>query len=139
MTKNPNRGNAGMSQMTLVMASLADAHSACLAVPGGTTLDLTMHARCGRGPKRSGPRASSARGLSPEVREGVGGCPGTPPQDRDDDREADDDLGGGDYEHEEHGRLAADLAQPLCHRDEAEVDRVEHQLDAHEHHQRVAP
>src|SRR5690606_25383264 len=44
---------------------------------------------------------------------------------------------GGDHEHEEHRRLAIDVAEPHGEGDERQVDGVEHQLDAHEHHERV--
>ena len=59
-------------------------------------------------------------------------------QDGHDDAEADHHFGGGDDHHEEHGGLAADVAELAGQRDEREVHGVEHQLDAHEHHQRVA-
>ena len=60
------------------------------------------------------------------------------PEDRHDDRETDRDLGGRDDQREEHDHLAADVVERLGERDEREVRRVEHQLDAHEHHERVA-
>src|SRR5438876_1717206 len=53
-----------------------------------------------------------------------------------DDREADGGLGGRDRHHEEHEYLAGD-AEPLRQRHEREVYGVEHQLDAHEDHDRV--
>ena len=61
------------------------------------------------------------------------------PEDGHDDPEADDDLGRGDDQHEEHDRLAADVVEHAGEGDEGQVDGVEHQLDAHEHHQHVAP
>ena len=54
-------------------------------------------------------------------------------------READGDLGRGDHQGEEHE--APGRATSLSWRandDEREVHRVEHQLDAHEHHEHVA-
>ena len=53
-------------------------------------------------------------------------------------READRDLGRRDHEGEEHEHLAADVVQLSGERHEGEVDGVEHQLDAHEHHDHVA-
>src|SRR5437899_11176403 len=58
-------------------------------------------------------------------------------EDRDDDRETDRHLGCGDDQREEDDDLTADAGQCVGERDEREVRRVEHQLDAHEHHERV--
>ena len=55
---------------------------------------------------------SSMVGLALQLREVVGGGAGTAAQDRDDDAEADHDLGGGHDQHEEHGGLAVDVAEP---------------------------
>src|SRR5262249_37687434 len=41
-------------------------------------------------------------------------------------------------EDEEHDHLAADVVQRVGERHEREVHRVEHELDAHEHHEDVA-
>src|SRR6202034_1537766 len=69
----------------------------------------------------------------------VGRRAGAPAEDGDHDPEADHDLGRGDHQDEEHTRLPADVVQHAGERDEREVRRVEHQLDAHEHDQYVAP
>src|SRR3954451_18091904 len=61
------------------------------------------------------------------------------PVDRHDDREADHDLSGGDDHHEEGDDLAVDRAGRAGEGDQGQVDRVEHQLDAHEDDDRVAP
>src|SRR3954452_4053956 len=61
------------------------------------------------------------------------------PVDRHDDREADHDLSGGDDPHEEGDDLAVDRAGRAGEGDQGQVDRVEHQLDAHEDDDRVAP
>src|SRR3954453_12584245 len=61
------------------------------------------------------------------------------PVDRHDDREADDDLRGGDDHHEERDDLAVDAPVRTGEGDQRQVDRVEHQLDAHEHDDGVAP
>ena len=74
----------------------------------------------------------------PQLGEVVGGGAGAAAEDGHDDAEADDRLGGGDDEDEEHGRLSVDVAEAPRQGDEAEVDGVEHQLDAHEQHERVA-
>ena len=50
----------------------------------------------------------------------------------------DRDFGGRDREREEHDHLAVDVVELVGERDEREVHRVEHQLDAHEHHEHVA-
>src|SRR5690348_10052855 len=59
-------------------------------------------------------------------------------EDGDDDGEADHHLGGGDGQHEEDEHPALHRVQEVRERHEREVDGVEHQLDGHEHHQRVA-
>src|SRR5262245_18991130 len=62
-------------------------------------------------------------------------------EDRDDDREADGRLGGGDgHDHErDHGAVRAERRHERAERDDRKVDRVEHQLDRHQHADRVAP
>ena len=57
---------------------------------------------------------------------------------REDDGQPDRGLGGRHRHDEEHHDLAARAVQ-LGQRHEGEVDRVEHQLDAHEEHDRVPP
>src|SRR5918998_1634983 len=61
------------------------------------------------------------------------------PEERHDDREADDDLGGRDDHDEERHDLAVDGAVGAGEGDQRQVHRVEHQLDAHEDDDRVAP
>src|SRR3712207_2304238 len=61
------------------------------------------------------------------------------PEERHDDGEADDDLGGGDDHDEERHDLAVDGAAGAGEGDQRQVHRVEHQLHAHEHDDRVAP
>jgi hypothetical protein len=61
------------------------------------------------------------------------------PEDGDDDRQTDHDLGGGHHQHEEHRDLTVDQTQRPPGRHEGEVHGVEHQLDAHEHDEGVAP
>src|SRR3954453_21314164 len=97
-TRNPNRGNAGMSHTSSTMCA-----------------------------------------LPLQGRDVVGGGAGAASHQCDDDAEADNDLGGGNDQHEEHDGLAADVVEGMGERDECEVDGVEHQLDAHEHHEGVAP
>src|SRR5712672_3338013 len=69
-------------------------------------------------------------------------------EDGDDDGEADGRLGGGHRDDEEDGGVTAEEARlggGALHQwearegEEGEVHRVEHQLDAHEHDERVAP
>src|SRR5215469_16268830 len=54
------------------------------------------------------------------------------------DRQPDDYLRGGDHHHEERDHLAVELAVHARESDERQVDRVQHELDAHEDDQRVA-
>src|SRR5690606_26810889 len=75
---------------------------------------------------------------TPHQRDVVGGRTLTAPHDGHDDPQSDHDLGRGDDEDEEDDRLAADVVEAAGEGDEAEVDGVEHQLDAHEHDQQVA-
>ena len=60
-------------------------------------------------------------------------------EDAHDDREADHDLGGGDHHDEERDDLAVEGAVDPAEGHEGQVDGVEHQLDAHEDQDRVAP
>src|SRR4051794_17162402 len=66
-----------------------------------------------------------------------GGAAG--PVDAHDDRQPDHDLGRGDDHDEERDELAVDRARGPGEGDQGQVHRVEHQLDAHEHDDRVAP
>src|SRR5690349_5975181 len=61
------------------------------------------------------------------------------PEDRHQDREADDDLRGGHHHDEEGDNLAVQVAVHPRERDEGQVARVQHQLDAHEYDDGVAP
>src|SRR6185295_3118382 len=61
------------------------------------------------------------------------------PEDRHQDREADDDLRGRHHHHEERDDLPVQVPVHPGERDEREVARVQHQLDAHEHDDGVAP
>src|SRR6266496_3090154 len=60
-------------------------------------------------------------------------------EDRHDDREPDDHLGRGHHHHEEGHDLPVERTVDPREGDQRQVDRVEHQLDAHEHDDRVAP
>src|SRR5262249_15024785 len=55
-----------------------------------------------------------------------------------DDRESDTDFGGGDRDDEQGEHLADDGVVQRAERDEVDVDRVEDQLDRHQHHDAVA-
>src|SRR3990172_3104192 len=59
-------------------------------------------------------------------------------EDGDDQRQPNRDLCGGDGDAEEHEDLSVQLPEGARESDEEDVGRVEHQLDAHEHHDRVA-
>src|SRR5689334_17417324 len=54
-------------------------------------------------------------------------------EDGHDDRQPDDDLGGGDDHHEERRHLPLEVAVDAREGHQAQVRRVEHQLDTHEH------
>src|SRR3954466_6492382 len=58
-------------------------------------------------------------------------------EDGHDDREADHHLSSSDDHDEERDDLAVEVSVDAGERDQAQVDRVEHQLDAHEHDDRV--
>src|SRR5271156_1647966 len=59
-------------------------------------------------------------------------------ENRHDDRQAHHDLARGDDHGEERHHLAIEPTMHPGERDERQIDRVEHQLDAHEHHDGVA-
>src|ERR1035437_2854441 len=59
-------------------------------------------------------------------------------KDRHDNAQPHRHLGGGDHHDEEDNGLSPDVAQRAREGHEGQVDRVEHQLDAHEHDQRAA-
>src|SRR3984893_18268077 len=60
-------------------------------------------------------------------------------EDRHDDRQADHDLACGDHHREEGHHLTVELTVHPGERDERQIRGIEHQLDTHEHHDRVAP
>src|SRR3954447_11104802 len=60
-------------------------------------------------------------------------------EDGHDDGEADDDLGGSDGHHEERHDLAVEAAVDAREGDQRQVHGVQHQLDAHEDDDGVAP
>src|SRR5690606_18751776 len=74
-----------------------------------------------------------------EERQVVGGGVGPTAHDGHDDGEADHDLCSRHDENEQHDGLAVEVAQDAGEGDEAEAHGIEHQLDAHEHDERVAP
>src|SRR6476469_525670 len=90
--------------------------------------------------------ASASRNVDdtdyPSVLQQVGVVHGGRPagtEDRHDDREPDDHLGRGHHHYEEGHDLAVQRAVDARERDQRQVHRVQHQLDAHEHDDRVAP
>src|SRR6185437_8425971 len=60
-------------------------------------------------------------------------------EDGDDDRQAHDDLSGGNAQHQEDEDPTIHGVQRAGKRHERQVHRVEHQFDRHEDHQPVAP
>src|ERR1700757_3385405 len=62
-----------------------------------------------------------------------------PPVDRDDEAEADDDLGRGDRHHGEREDLTGAVPPVARERDQREVAAVEHDLEREQHDDRVAP
>src|SRR5579863_564789 len=69
----------------------------------------------------------------------VSGGGGPAPEHGHDDRQADHDLGRGHDQYEEHIDLTADVVQVAGEGHERQIHGVQHQLDAHEHDQHVAP
>src|SRR5687767_2880485 len=59
--------------------------------------------------------------------------------DEQDDGETHADLGGGDGDHEQGEDLSGGVVQPGGERHQVDVHGVQHELDAHEHHDAVAP
>src|SRR5687768_16827097 len=59
-------------------------------------------------------------------------------EDRNDDGQSDGDLRGGDDHHEQDDDVPLNRSVHTGERDEGDVDGVEHELDAHEQHERVA-
>src|SRR5687768_9270948 len=59
-------------------------------------------------------------------------------EERDDNAEADGGFRGGDGHYHEYKKLSRHIAVVTRKRDKCQVDGVEHQLDAHEHPDRVA-
>src|ERR1041384_2457917 len=68
----------------------------------------------------------------------VDGQPAPQAEDGHDDGQADGHLGGGHGHDEEDERLAVVAAEAMAEGDEGEVGGVQHQLDGHEDHERVA-
>src|SRR6266508_171978 len=123
--RNPASGRAGINQIASVIAF--PGHATCCLRSALPLPRWRSVARIGRRPS-----------LALQLGEIVSGRARAPPQDRHDDAQADNHLGGGDDEHEEHSGLTIDVAELVRHGDEAQVDGIEHQLDAHEQHQRIA-
>src|SRR5882757_473851 len=61
------------------------------------------------------------------------------PEDGHDDGQTHHHFGGSDHHHEERDDLPVEVAVTAGERDEGQVRGIEHQLDAHEHDDRVAP
>src|SRR6185312_2077197 len=87
----------------------------------------------------SGKRAISSSMRSPlQAREGVGGQRLAMTEHADEDREADRGFGGGDGHDEEHDDLPVGGAERPAERDEAQVHRVQHDLDRQKDRDEVA-
>src|SRR5215218_4468082 len=126
------------SMKTATLAKNEPAMAAVATQPAFGSPSLRPNRSCTRKPAR-GSAGMSQMTLStsaPQHRDVVGGGTGAPPHDGHDDPEADHDLGRGHHQHEEHRHLPADVVERLREADERDVDGVEHQLDAHEHHDR---
>src|SRR5665648_122260 len=79
------------------------------------------------------------RSSAPQEVDVVDRCRAAGAVDRHDDRQSDDHLGGCHHHHEERDHLTGEVAVDPGEGHEGEVRRVEHQLNAHEHDDRVAP
>src|SRR3954469_19402291 len=140
-TTAPSSGNAGTIQIRSRRSrALIFVRSRCFASAPPSANSGHASLRAGPSAKeKAGSRPPRSRGWVLEEVEVVGGCTATTTEDGDDDAESDRDLGGRDRQHEEHDHLAANVVERAGERHEREVHRVEHELDAHEHHQHVAP
>src|SRR5687768_16000502 len=98
----------------------------------------TSHSRssASRELMRSPPIGACASALQHLEVVGRGAAPAA--EDGDDDGETHGNFRGGHHEREEHDHLTGDVVEHPGERDEGEVDRVQHELDAHEHHEHVA-
>src|SRR4029453_6642068 len=127
---------------TTSVAMKLPAHMSVASQPAPGSPSLRPKASRTRNPARgsagSNQTASSA-GSTFEQGDAVGRGVGALAEQGDDDGQAHHHLGSGHHEHEHHDGLAAGVLQHAGERDERERDGVEYQLDAHEHHQRIAP
>ena len=102
--------------------------------PGGRRRRLRL--RHERSPPDLGAATDAYHRISAQL---VHGEPAAEPEDGHDDGEADRHFRRRHAHHEEHEDLPLGRAVPLAEGDEGEVGGVEHHLDGHEDHERVAP
>src|SRR5690349_2678329 len=138
-TRAPNAGSANSSQASpAVPVAGRTSGSSVTAWLQGRTRGAPYACPVDRRRREARRRSSGGTSVLEQVgvvdRRGAAGS-----EDRHDDREPDDDLGRGDDHHEEGHHLAVERAVDPRKGDQGEVDGVEHQLDAHEHDDRVAP
>src|SRR6267142_758068 len=103
---------------------------------GATTASRTK-ATNGSARTESGSQTLAPIGLATEQVEAVRLDGPADPADRDDDRQPDGDLGDRDGDREEREDQPRHVAAEARERDEIDVDRVEHQLDAEQDADRV--
>src|SRR5882724_10484819 len=121
-TRAPNAGSTNSNQASPVTPVAA------------STCGVAARSSVLMPPPRLGSYARSVLLVLEQVRVVHRGRP-TGAEDGRDDRQPDHDLGGRDDHHEERHDLAVHPGEG----DQGQVHRVEHQLDAHEHDDRVAP
>src|SRR5882757_8430343 len=125
-TRAPNAGNASSSQ-----ASPPTPVAGATSEPTARINSVLMP------PPRPGSYTRSVLLVLEQVRVVHRGGP-TGAEDGHDDGQADHHFGGRDHHHEERHDLAVQPAVDPGEGDQGEVHRVQHQLDAHEHHDGVA-
>src|SRR5882672_3509654 len=103
---------------------------------GATTASRTKATK-GIPRTNSGSQTGESIALAPEQVEAVRLDRPPDPEDRDDDRQPDGDLGDRDGDREEREDQPRQVAVESRERDEIDVDRVEHQLDAEQDADRV--
>src|ERR1022692_4131126 len=142
----PATGNASSSQATCCTPT---AGRVLMAVAGGasaparepvTANPSCASARRGSVPLRGKPPGRSGPGPPGSILQQAGVVNRRRPagaEDRGQNGEANDDLSGRDDHHEEGDYLAVQAAVQPRERDKREVDRVQHELDAHEDHEGV--
>jgi len=73
-----------------------------------------------------------------ERRKIIGGSTRLASKDGDDETQTDYYFSGGDYKHEEHDCLPANVAERSGERNKTQIDTIEHQFNTHEHYEWIS-